>query len=294
MSTSLNIIKLEDVHEFDHQVAGHIIEKVRRYRDAFVLKPCLKPDLFLREIQFYEKAQTDDNIRPWLPAYHGLVHVPSSSNSPLIKGDLLPCMVLEDLTVGFSKPCLIDIKIGRQTFEPSASQAKKSRELAKYPHQEALGFRITGLKVWDAHTQCYRSLGKEFGRALQPDRVLHGLGLFFHNGLGFRHEVLQGCLEEVGGVACAMRTQTSHLFFCSSLLLVYDGEVSNQRCRVGVIDFAHVVPMGEGGRDEGYFYSVQSLHKHLSQLLELSQEGASDGGLEDFVQYRRQVFSIDE
>eukprot|EP01031_Cornospumella_fuschlensis_P042209 gene42209-51544_t len=295
MSESIPVIPLDDVYDFSYQVAGHVDEKVRRYGDKFVLKPCMKPDLFQRESNFYSQLSADDSLKQWVPEYHGLVYVPASSSgySEQVGGQrLLPCMVLEDLTLGFNKPCVMDVKIGRQTFEPSASQPKKARELAKYPHQEALGFRITGFKVWDTREQQYRSLGKEFGRALQPEDVSRGLGLFFYDGWEFRREVLQSCAEQVEGVAKAVHSQRRHCFYCSSLLVVYDGDSSNQACRVRMIDFAHVVAQ-EAEPDEGYVYGARALHGHLSWLLQLSQAESGEKSLEDFVLYRKRVFGLE-
>lgn len=37
-------------------------------------------------------------------------------------------MKLSDATQGYGKPCVMDVKIGEQTWEPGASEAKQQRE----------------------------------------------------------------------------------------------------------------------------------------------------------------------
>ena len=57
------------------------------------------------------------------------------------------CLKLEDITCGFEKPCIIDIKIGKRVWDDHALQDKIDREKKKYPCQEVIGFRIVGMRV---------------------------------------------------------------------------------------------------------------------------------------------------
>eukprot|EP01039_Chlorochromonas_danica_P010998 gene10998-12245_t len=216
----------EEIEDFDHQIAGHVSEKVRRYRQHFILKPQVKKDLFTRETLFYEeifstqlqqqllleeegegeegegegekKSETRrqkkiiEGLRECLPVFHGVVFIPNPTCPPTTTStttsfgipttNLLPCLCLQDLTQGYTIPCLIDIKMGQQTYEPTASRDKINREQGKYPYQHTIGFRITGLKVWDHMKHCYHTLGKHFGRSLLPHEVIYGLAFFFNDG----------------------------------------------------------------------------------------------------------------
>lgn len=60
---------------------------------------------------------------------------------------------MEDLTYRYKCPCIMDIKMGKVTYDPSATKAKRLSEAVKYPEQETLGFRLTGYRVY----LCYRS-----------------------------------------------------------------------------------------------------------------------------------------
>ena len=136
----------------------------------FVLKPMMKKDLFLREVALYEdmysqKALFNPTPKEFVPTYYG-VHMMQSS-----KGIYLPYLVLGDVNVTYRKPCVIDIKMGQQTFEPTASDEKKRRECLKYPYQSEMGFRVTGMKVYDVLANGYVSFTKVLGINTLPQYV---------------------------------------------------------------------------------------------------------------------------
>uniref|UniRef100_A0A1I7XDA6 Stork_head domain-containing protein n=1 Tax=Heterorhabditis bacteriophora TaxID=37862 RepID=A0A1I7XDA6_HETBA len=56
-------------------------------------------------------------------------------------------LILQDVTAPFQYPAILDIKMGRVTFDPQASAAKREKESAKYPPQKSLGFRLLGYRV---------------------------------------------------------------------------------------------------------------------------------------------------
>ena len=43
------------------------------------------------------------------------------------------------MTAGMARPCALDLKIGRQTYEPDASAEKQRKECKKWPRQEVAG-----------------------------------------------------------------------------------------------------------------------------------------------------------
>ena len=54
---------------------------------------------------------------------------------------------LEDLTRTFKNPCIMDVKMGRVTWDPNASEVKRKREESKYPPLKNLGFQFLGCRV---------------------------------------------------------------------------------------------------------------------------------------------------
>jgi 1D-myo-inositol-tetrakisphosphate 5-kinase/inositol-polyphosphate multikinase len=216
------------VDEFAHQIAGHTNETVKRLNNKYILKPQNKPNLFKREVEFYTRTfnNLNDNssAAKFVPQFHGVIDIANMMPARCPNGSetSIPCIILDDLTINYETPCLIDIKMGQQTFEPTASADKISRELRKYPYQEEIGFRITGLKVWNKIHEHYAYYDKHFGRSLLPEQVLSGLALFLHNGETFRKDVLRELIIKLDELLEFMKQQRSHKFYCSSLLIVYD------------------------------------------------------------------------
>lgn len=79
----------------------------------------------------------------------------SSFSSSSSRPSYQEMLVLEDVTQCFARPCVIDVKMGRVTFDPLMASAKKRRrEVEKYPLQAELGFRITSMKVRPCVHEC--------------------------------------------------------------------------------------------------------------------------------------------
>jgi hypothetical protein len=361
-SRRMSDLSIKRTEDFDHQVAGHTCEVLRRLKGN-VLKPMVKRHLFCRELALYEEmacsgTHTNCNTIPraLVPEYRGLALVdnndsngassketggsfnlspkqrkksrgliqlishsfvkvlsmikePQRRSSSISIPDtfyddaILPHIVLGDLTGGYAQPCAIDIKMGQQTYEPTASEDKKARERLKCPYQSTTGFRITGFKVYDIVTGTFQSRDKFFGRSLTPEEVADGLSLFFKNGMYLRRDVILATIEQLERIHNWLRSQTSLHFYCSSLLIIYDGSVVDARefpapssrfvksnphpedrikkllplqgastsscddlVKVKMIDFAHTLP-STGGVDQGYLLGLKNLIACLYQIL---------------------------
>ena len=89
------------------------------------------------EADFYEKVnQLNHPIQKIIPKYYGVEELEDKSKF----------LVLQDLTYGMSKPCVLDLKMGRQSYDEHASPEKVAKEKAKYPPQEIVGFRFSGMR----------------------------------------------------------------------------------------------------------------------------------------------------
>ena len=94
-------------------------------------------------------------------------------------------LLLQNITINYVHPCVMDLKLGTQTYEPDAPLAKKDREQGKYPAQADIGFRIVGMRVYDPHHPDadgagFRFWNKEYGRSLATlDQVKEALREFF-------------------------------------------------------------------------------------------------------------------
>ena len=219
-------------------------------------------------------SETED-ISDFFAPYHGAVNCITDEAS----SDTIHHIVLSDLTVNYERPCVIDIKIGRFTYEPSVDASKKQREKLKYIYQEEIGFRITGLKVFDGVENNYLVTNKQFGRSLLPSQVLHGLALFFlYSTNRLRFDIIQIVLRKLHKILTWMRAQTKYQFYCSSILIIYasaeiagTAETVSSNAEVRMIDLAHTMSE-EGVLDEGYIHGLRNLITYLEQLLPRDSE----------------------
>jgi hypothetical protein len=271
-----------EVNLFQHQVAGHTKEVIGKFNDK-ILKPMLKEDLFTREILLYEiiansKEEFAKELKKFIPDYFGAIMV-----------DNIPYLVLEDLTCMYRYPCVMDLKIGKYTYEPNAPNYKKVRSQEKNIYQEILGFRIAGFKTYDVENYNYRNATKAFGRSLTPSNIALGLASFFYDGYCTRFDVVIIVIEKLKELLRWVSSQTVYHFYCTSLLIVYDGykcssidrtshaliatqnftsTSENKFCKVDIkmIDFAHTIA-SDGTNDVGYIYGISSLIHYLELLL---------------------------
>lgn len=81
-------------------------------------------------------------------------------------------LLLHNITLNYQRPCVMDLKMGTQTYEPDAPLAKRDRESTKYRAQSTVGFRIVGMRVYDpyhpdADGTGFRFFDKRYGRSLE-------------------------------------------------------------------------------------------------------------------------------
>ncbi|EYC09042.1 hypothetical protein Y032_0062g3319 [Ancylostoma ceylanicum] len=133
-------------------------------------------------------------------------------------------LILEDVTAGYTRPAILDVKMGRITYDPVASEAKREKETIKYPPQRVLGFRLLGYRM-------HRSSGeivvkdKEWGKAYNENNILDGL-LEFFSGRVADLNLMSEVLNKMKRVKEWFATQKSFQFYASSLLFVYENDPS--------------------------------------------------------------------
>lgn len=68
---------------------------------------------------------------------------------------------LEDVTRRFVKPCIMDVKLGQQSYDPFASQEKREQQIRKYPLMEEMGFLVLGMRVSESSCTLRENLWAE-------------------------------------------------------------------------------------------------------------------------------------
>jgi hypothetical protein len=145
---------------------------------------------------------------------------PASPSSP----GYVSYLVLEDLASRFARPSIMDVKIGVQTWDENASPSKIAAERSKYPPQATLGFRLTGMRVWDEGEGRFREHGRKYGYGLDEGNVHRAFEEFLHDGTRLRSEVIPPLLSRLRELEAYFATQNEFRFYGSSLLFLYEGD----------------------------------------------------------------------
>jgi len=84
-------------------------------------------------------------------------------------------LTLKDITEGMAEPCVMDIKIGRRTWDPLATAEKRTTEELKYAESKrAYGFCITGFQVYCLSTGL-KKFDRDYGKKLDAKGVVEGI-----------------------------------------------------------------------------------------------------------------------
>lgn len=231
---------------------------------AVVVKPCTAA-----EISFYESVSTSHpELIPHLPTFMGQLSVSADQSAATatesgtiqtedgaverLHGKKLSTeqhIVLENITHGFKKPNVLDLKLGAQLWDEAAKPEKRARldAVSKVTTSGSLGFRIAGMRTYKGASspevpedlKSYVELDKEggywvynkmYGRKFTAEDVNEGFISYIFPGekteaeLGRAREVLAFFLGEVKDIQEVFEKKESRMY-SASILLVYEGDV---------------------------------------------------------------------
>jgi 1D-myo-inositol-tetrakisphosphate 5-kinase/inositol-polyphosphate multikinase len=244
---------------------------------AVVVKPCTQA-----EIAFYESIATSHpDLAPHLPTFMGTLQLSAdqqaSSSTAADSGTIQTAtgierlhgkklatelhIVLENITHGFKKPNVLDLKLGKQLWDEAAKPEKRARldAVSNASTSSSLGFRIAGMRTYVGETaqevpaelkefvekdsSGYWVYNKMYGRKFNTSEIEEGFWAYvLPQGKSEpererARDILSYFLSQVQDIQKSFESMESRMYG-ASILFVYEGDMEEyQKTKKTLADY---------------------------------------------------------
>ncbi|GFZ51541.1 hypothetical protein JCM24511_09308 [Saitozyma sp. JCM 24511] len=147
-----------------------------------------------REIAFYQllnegRSSPLSRLRPFVPRFFGTLRLEGrlEPGGGVDRGvipeiaEIPESVVLENLSHAYTRPSILDAKLGRVLFSSDAAPEKRARmeRQARETTSWETGLRLTGCQTWHAASSTYILTPKSFGKSITPQQLPQGMVRFF-------------------------------------------------------------------------------------------------------------------
>ncbi|XP_049850596.1 uncharacterized protein LOC126323258 [Schistocerca gregaria] len=237
------------------QVAGHPSSMVR-LRDGKIAKRTIE-----REAEFYKHIfDSGSSFSALVPKFYGVEEV-----------DGHPCIIIEDLTAGFSKPSIMDVKLGSTSADPRDGILKqismKSKDLQTTT--STLGIRICGMSKHDIKENKVIRRDKSWGKSISQSSMLDALKSYFLDGYRIRTDVISGFIRELEKHLSWWEHNSEFHLISASLLFIYESDpVRSTKVVVKMIDLAHSIYPKKKENQVDILFGLDNLINFFNEILD--------------------------
>lgn len=235
-STPIPAIDASKVKAFGLAAAGHD-GVMSDESGSVVIKPCTAA-----EVAFYEASvASHPNFAAYMPTFLGTLQLgeptaPSTDSTPPVHNRNTN-IVLSNIAYGFTRPCVLDVKLGAQLWDEGASPEKRARldKVSDGTTSRSLGFRVAGMKVYKGIAAVgsdpaidatgYRVYDKYYGRVFTAENVIDAFKEYFTSEITPEQVKLVAgrLLKKVREIREILEGQESRMY-SASLLFCYEGD----------------------------------------------------------------------
>ncbi|VDO37864.1 unnamed protein product [Onchocerca flexuosa] len=190
----------------------------------------------------------------------------------LLKGYAL-FLLLENTVSRFSRPSVMDLKMGTRQYGDDATDQKRQSQTNKCREttSASIGIRLVGMQLYREEIGTYVYVNKYAGRQMSCEMLRETLAEYFINAGKIRSTAL---LKKLTTLKKRLAEANGYRFFSSSLLIAFDGKKHDDTSiDLRMIDFAHstcstlVDDVRYIGPDDGYLLGLDFLISSLMDIV---------------------------